>query len=179
MTKIAVCRSNIELPTGAALEAARHFLFNILVGIDQDNDKAWKRFWKRITGAEPGELLFLELVFPRNAKFHKKFFALIKLGFDSWEPDRKHKTYKGREITKNIDRFREDVIILAGFYEQTFNLKGRMKLTAQSISFANMDDVKFERLYSAVVDVLLREVCKNYKNRAEIDRVVDQIMGFV
>jgi hypothetical protein len=178
MAKIAICRSNLELPTGAVLDAARDFLFRVLVGIDRENDKAWKKFWKRIIGAEPGELLFLELVFPRNAKFHRKFFALLNLGFDAWEPDRKHKTYKGRVITKNFDRFREDITILAGFYEQTFNLKGRMKLTAQSISFANMDDVEFERLYSAVVDVLLREVCKNYKNRDEIDRVVQGLIGF-
>lgn len=178
MTKIALCRSNIELPTGAALDAARHFLFNVLVGMDRDNDKAWKKIWKRITGAEPGELLFLEIVFPRHAKYHRKFFALLNLGFDTWEPTRKHKTYKGRAITKNFNRFREDITILAGFYEQTFDLKGRMRLNAQSISFANMDQDTFEDLYSAVVDVLLREVCKNYKDRDEIDRVVDQLMSF-
>ena len=118
------------------------------------------------------------MIFPRNGKFHRKYFALLNLGFDSWEPDRKHKSYKGREVAKNFERFREDITILAGYYFQTFDLQGRMVLKAQSISFANMDDVEFERLYSAVVDVLLREVCKNYKNRAEIDRVVNELVGF-
>lgn len=178
MSKITVCRTNVEMPTGAALEAVRSFLFNCLAGLDRENDRGWKRFWKLATGADPGELFFLELVFPRNGKFHRKFFALLNLGFDSWEPDRVRKSYKGRTVAKNFEQFREDVTILAGYYEQTFNLRGRMKLKAKSISFANMDDLEFERLYSDVVDVLLREVCKNYKNRAEIDRVVNQMMGF-
>lgn len=170
--------SHFPLPTGNLLEGVRAFLFGAVDGASEDDKKAWRRFWRRVVGMEPGEMALVEMTIPRNAKFHRKFFALLNLGFDSWEPSRKNKRYKGREIAKNFEQFREDITILAGYYVQTFDLKGRMTLKAQSISFANMDDVEFERLYSAVVDVLLREVCKNYKNRGEIDGVVHQIVGF-
>lgn len=179
MAKMTICRTGIELPKGLALDAVRAFLFDCFRGLGKNDEKAWRRFWKRMIGMSPGEIANAVMTIPRNWKFHCKFFALLGLGFDSWEPDRKRKSYKGKAIAKNFEQFREDVTILAGYYEQTFDIKGRMKLKAQSISFANMDDVEFERVYSAVVDVLLREVCKNYKGRDEIDRVVNQMMGFV
>lgn len=178
MAKINICRTNMEMPKGNVLEGVRAFLFGAVDGASQDDKKSWRRFWGRMIGMEPGEVALVEMTIPRNAKFHRKFFVLLNLGFDSWEPARKNKRYKGREVAKNFEQFREDITILAGYYVQTFDLRGRMTLKAQSISFANMDDVEFERLYSAVVDVLLREVCKNYKNREEIDRVVQQIVGF-
>ncbi|MEO7559011.1 MAG: DUF1367 family protein [Nitrosospira sp.] len=178
MAKINVCRTNMELPTGNVLEGVRAFLFGAVDGASKDDQRAWRAFWRRMMNLSPGEIAQAEMTIPRNGKFHRKFFALLSLGFDSWEPDRKRKSYKGREVAKNFEQFREDITILAGYYVQTFDLKGRMTLKAQSISFANMDDIEFERLYSAVADVLLREVCKNYKNREEIDRVVNQIVGF-
>ena len=89
------------------------------------------------------------------------------------------KTYKGREVSKNFERFRKDVLILAGFYDQTFDLRGNMKLEAQSISFSSMDDAEFERVYSAVADVILEHVLDDYSGREEFDRVVEQMMGFL
>jgi len=88
------------------------------------------------------------------------------------------KSYKGRVMEKNREQFREDILILAGFYEQTFDLKGRMRLRAKSISFAKMDDSEFERVYQSVVTVLLREVLTTYKDRAELDAVVERVLGF-
>ena len=173
-----ICRTGMEMPTGQLLESVRAFLFGVVDGATIEDKRAWRRLWRRVTGMEPGEMAQMEMVIPRNWRFHKKFFSLLILGFDSWEPDRKRKTYKRREVAKNFEQFREDITILAGYYVQTFDIKGRMTLRAQSISFANMDDVEFEKVYSAVVDVLLREVCKNYKNRDEIDRVVQGLIGF-
>ncbi len=41
-----------------------------------------------------------------------------------------------------------------------------------------MDDAEFETLYSAVIDVLLREVCTRYKGRAELEAVAELVMRF-
>jgi len=54
-----------------------------------------------------------------------------------------------------------------------------MKLKAKSISFANMDDAEFEKVYSAVADVLLNGVLVRYSGRSELDVVVNQILGFL
>jgi hypothetical protein len=71
------------------------------------------------------------------------------------------------------------VIILAGYYTQTFDIKGRMKLEAESISFGSMDQPQFEAVYSACLDVLLNDVLKTYKNREEVDAVVERMLNFL
>ena len=179
MTRITIVRGPEALPPETILGHIRGFLFGLLDGFTDRDKKAWRRLWKKFMNLEAGELAFIEFIFPRNSKFHNKFFAMLNFAFDAWEPDRKRKTYKGRPVKKNFDLFREDILILAGFSEQTFNLRGEMKLKAQSISFANMDDEEFEQVYSAVVDVILQNVLSTYANREELEDVVSRVMGFV
>jgi Protein of unknown function (DUF1367) len=141
-------------------------------------DEAARQQFKRMTNElGDGEMVRLSYARPRNTKFHRKFFAMLNVGFEHWEPSRKHRTHKGKPITKNFERFREDITILAGFYEQTIDLKGRMKLTATSIAFANMTEDEFEGLYNAVAQVLLTQVLTNYQ-RNDLDRVVEELIRF-
>lgn len=155
------------------------YLFGMFGGVSEQDHKQWRRFWKRINNLEVGEIIDFEAIFPRNGKFHRKFFGLLNFAFEAWTPDRTHKQYKGKPVTKNFNHFRKNVTILAGFYEQTFNIDGTMELEAQSISFANMDDAEFEQVYSAVADVILTHVLENYKDRAELDAVMNQVLGFL
>lgn len=144
------------------------------------NDKlAYRRFKSRLKKLEPGELITFDVKLPRNGKYHRKFFLMLNIGFDAWEPARKNKSYKGVPVEKNFDRFRSDCLIQAGYYTQTFDLDGNMRLEAQSISFASMDQPAFEAVYSAVLDVLLEKVLITYKDRAEVDAVVEKMMRFV
>ncbi len=156
----------------------RRFLMESMGGLSPDDEKRWRKFWNRLKGAEPGEVFSVSLTFPRDPVKHRKFFALLNVGFEHWQAKRKHKTYRGVPVEKNFDTFRKDVTILAGYYEQHFDLQGRMKLEAQSISFANMEDDEFERLYDAVAQVLLEQVLTTYAGRAELDEIVDRIMKF-
>ena len=112
---------------------------------------------------------------PRNLKFHRKFFALLNVGFDAWEPEEKE--YKGHPIQKNFERFRHDVIIAAGFYDIAPDINGNPRAIAKSISFGKMDEAKFEQVYSKVADVLLQRILKTY-TRDDLDRVVEEIIGF-
>lgn len=111
----------------------------------------------------------------RNIRFHRRFFALLNIGFDAWEPDLPD--HNGMPTQKNYERFRKDCIIAAGFYEPVVNLKGEVRAEADSISFAAMDDAEFEKVYSAVANVLLQKVLRNY-TRSDLDEVVNQIIGF-
>ena len=176
MSRFTVMRTNIALPDERGMAGASAFLFKSLDGLGEDDAKTWRRFWRRVINMESGELIDVEMRITRNPQFHRKFFALLSIGFDAWEPDRAH---KGDEITKNFEQFREDVTILAGFFDRTFNLDGTMTLRSKSISFANMDDAEFERVYSAVIDVLLQKVLRNYANRDELDAVVEKMMEFL
>lgn len=112
----------------------------------------------------------------RNPGFHKKYFALLNLAFDAWEPAAA--TYKGEAVGKNFDQFRNDVTVLAGHYEMAVNLRGETRLTAKSISFGAMSQDDFESLYSATVNVILAKILTSY-TRDDLDNVVDRLMGFV
>lgn len=179
MANIVLVRTGQELPDKQALEGVRTFLFQCFDGLSAADKKAWRRFWAKLVSMEPGELSRLECVIPRNARFHFKFFALLNVGFDAWEPGRKRKTYKGFPVQKDFEQFREDVTIAAGHFTQTFGLNGKFKLKAKSISFASMDDAEFERVYSSVANVLLAGVLFRYAGRDELDQVVDKIIGFL
>lgn len=176
MSRFTITRTTLAMPDAKALEGARALLFGALDGFGHDSKKGWRKFWKRMTGMAPGELVQVEMIFPRNPAFHRKFFALLNIGFDAWEPSL---THAGEVVEKDFEQFREDVTILAGHYIQTWTLDGEMRLRAKSISFAGMDDQEFEKVYSSVADVLLGRVLRNYKDRAELDAVVDRMLGFL
>lgn len=150
-----------------------------LDGFLGEDKTAYKRFKARLAKLEVGELITFDVKLPRNGKYHRKFFAMLNLGFEMWEPQRKNKSYKGVAVAKNFERFRSDVLIQAGYYSQTFDLDGNMKLEAASISFASMDEIAFERVYGACLDVLLRKILITYKDRAEVDSVIEKMLGFI
>ena len=78
---------------------------------------------------------------------------------------------------KNFDRFRKDIIVLAGYYDATYRLNGDTRIEAKSISFGSMSEDEFEKLYSACVDVILQYVCTQYDGKM-LDEVVEQAMAF-
>lgn len=150
-----------------------------LHGYGTENQERWAKFKRFTTNLEAGECFTFTYKQPRNPKFLRKYFALLNLAFDAWEPGatRKRLTYKGRVIAKDFEAFREEVTILAGFYEMTFDLRGRMSLRAKSIAFHNMTEEEFGRLYEATVKVVLEHVLTNYK-RDDLDRVVEEVQRF-
>ena len=113
---------------------------------------------------------------PRNAQFHRKFFALLDLAYDAWEPPEGE--LHGMPVQKNRERFRKDLIIAAGYFEPVSNIKGDTRAEALSMSFAAMDEAEFGEFYLAVQNVILQYVLKNY-TKEDLDSVVDQIMGFL
>lgn len=124
-----------------------------------------------------GEMVRAKVSRVRNSKFHRKFFAMLDLGYDAWEPPA-GLSFKQQMAVKNRERFRKDVLVLAGFYTTTVTLKGEVRLEAESISFARMDEDRFNEVYSRVADVILQKVLTTY-TRADLDRVVEQMMGFL
>ena len=123
-----------------------------------------------------GKFLKVKITVPRNVQFHRKFFAMLDVGFDAWEPPGQE--YKGLPVQKNRSRFRKDCIIAAGFFEPVADLNGNVKAQADSMSFGNCSEDKFAEIYSAVADVLLQRILRN-STRADLDEQVDRIVGFL
>ena len=132
----------------------------------------------KIKAGDPVKLTYTR---PRNYHFHKKYFALLNLAYDYWEPPEHGKGSAWQEkveIEKNFDRFRKDIAILAGFYEASYRLNGDVRIEARSISFANMSEDEFEKLYSATIDVILKNVMHSYTEPQLRKTVEDLILGF-
>lgn len=134
--------------------------------------------YEKVKTMKPGVLIRAEVKQVRNPMFHRKFFALLRVGFDAFEVP-PGTEYKGFEVQKDFEQFREDVTIAAGFFTVTYRINGDTRVKAKSIRFGRMSPEQFERLYSQVADVLLQKVLAHYQNRANLDNVVNQILGLV
>lgn len=118
----------------------------------------------------------------RNGPFFKKWWALVKVGYDYWSETVEPLEYKGRRVLPSFDRFRKDVTIWAGYYEPVVNIKGELRIEAVSLKWASMTEETFTNLYDATIRVLLAkvfngEVCKRW-SEDELRRVSGQIMEF-
>ena len=122
-----------------------------------------------------GDVVRCRITIPRNLGHLKKFFAMVRVGFDHW--DVVEAEYHGLPAQKSFNRFRKDCIIAAGYFTAVTNLKGDVRAEADSISFANMTEEEFTKLYSAVADVILQRVLINY-TRSDLDKVVSEILRF-
>lgn len=99
---------------------------------------------EKIKKLKVGEMYTVEVKKPRNVKFHRKFFALINMVFEN------------QEVYDDIEKFRKDLTIAAGFYEEHVTFDGEIKQTAKSIAFHKMDDIEFSELYSKFIDTVIK-----------------------
>ena len=118
----------------------------------------------------------------RNGAFFRKWWALVKVGFDYWSDNVDALEYKGKSVLPNFDRFRKDVTILAGFYQAVTNIKGEVRLEAESLKWSKMTEERFTQLYDATIRVLLEQVfngrrCAKWSEH-QLRSVVEQIEAF-
>lgn len=125
-----------------------------------------------------GSLLHAKIVQPRNGRFHRKFMAMIGLGYEMWRPEEIE--YNGIKSVKSSEVFRKEVTIRAGFFTVTTDIRGNTKLEAQSLSFASMDDTEFSRVYSAVFNVIWEMVLKHVRGmtKEQADNTINQMLDF-
>ena len=148
-------------------------LIKTLAGMMPGDPDSEKWYQKRKLGAA----IRVEATEVRNYRFLKKFFALLNLGFEYWEPGEVSYAYGVPE--KNFKQFREDVTILAGYYYGVIRLDGSTRVRAKSISFAKMEEDDFADLYSKVLDVLVKKISMLEKmGEEEVNIAVDKLLEF-
>lgn len=105
---------------------------------------AYDSDYDRLKKLKPGEFYNCTISHPRNIKFHRKFFALIKMIYDN------------QEIYNNTDRLRKDLLIEAGYFNEWVDFHGEIHQEAKSISFSKMTELEFGELYSRVLDEIVK-----------------------
>ena len=112
-----------------------------------------------------------------NIKLHRKLFTLLNFAFELWEP--KTILYKGIPVQKDFNRFRKDMVIAAGFYTPYFDAKGRCILEADSLSFAECDDVKKVAVYKGVLNATWAFINDNYHlEPEEMENLCQELLRF-
>lgn len=136
----------------------------LLMSADEDTRAFLEKF--RIGGG-----VAAEITKARNIKFHRKFFALLRLAYDAWNAG---------DAVKNFDRFRQDIVILAGYYDVVADIGGGVTPVAKSISFASMEEAEFEKVYKAVLDVVWEKILRHnrYTSQREVEEIVEQLLIF-
>lgn len=134
---------------------------------------------KAMAKLKPGQLIGGDFAATRNYEFHKRYFALLGLLFEIWSESAPKEQYKGEDILPDFERFRKDVAIMAGHYRPVWALNGELRLEAESISFARMDETRFEELYSKTINVGLAKILKpGSMTEEQLRNRVDQLMEF-
>jgi hypothetical protein len=87
----------------------------------------------------------VEIKRPRNVLFHRKFFAMLKVG------------HENTQLEMPFDTYRRYVTMKAGFFKTYYTPKGVL-YEAESIAFGNMDETTFEDVYSRVLNVVIKDI---------------------
>jgi len=122
-----------------------------------------------------GQPVGVRVVQKRNGKFFRKFWAMIDVAYSNHEWPEVQTQWGKARVSRDL--FRRYVTVKAGHYEVGLTPHGEVRAEPKSISWAKMDEAEFEKLYSDVLDVILREFLTNWTT-GDMDHAVNQMMGF-
>lgn len=116
----------------------------------------------------------------RNPRFHRKMFALFRFVTDQIDIDFDEVVLPTGEVitpSASLDATREWLVIKAGYYKVYGHPDGSVSIKAESLSYDSMDETKFERVYSAVIDAALL-LLPSFKSSGELDAAIDELLRF-
>ncbi|GAA0468217.1 DUF1367 family protein [Tatumella punctata] len=124
---------------------------------------------ERLQRFKTGETYTAEIKLTRNPAFHRKVMAFFGFCFEHWCANLAGLEHMDEH--SQFDRFRKDLTILAGFYVQTVRLNGDVRTEAKSLAFASMDQEKFERVYSALINAAIKHIFSGTKDPNILNRL--------
>ena len=119
-----------------------------------------------------GALLHATVKQPRNAAFHRKIFSLLNWAFHNVELPEVE--YKGIPVKMPFERFRKDLIIMAGFREMVVNIRGELRWEAHSIAYDKCSQQKAEEIYSGLLDVIADKLFQGNFTHEELERLTEE-----
>lgn len=140
MTTINLMRTDKAMPVN--LDAVSEFLFGVFDGFNRDDRRAWRSFWKRVKGMEPGEMALIEARLPRSGPFHRRHMKIEQTIFDA------------QERFQNFKALRDWMKIGAGHCEWVPGPKGAIIPIPDSTSYASMDNEEFKVFHENSIQFL-------------------------
>ena len=129
-----------------------------LYPVDATGEAAVRRFGL-------GELISVQVTRPRNAQFHRKFFAMLKIILDN------------QEYYKSIDDLLDICKLRTGHFRTVQTKDGDVRIP-KSISFASMDETAFADFYDRACGWVISEVIPGLQRGDLDEEVAAQLMEF-
>ncbi len=112
-----------------------------------------------------GDVVKCKVTRPRNYKFHKKFFALVRLTFDNLP----------ESICNALGVRNEDDMLRLIKYDlglfDVFQVGDKTVVSLNSISFAAMDNTEFEKFYNRTIDLVLSKYLRGNTREELIEEI--------
>lgn len=126
----------------------------------------------RLTKFKNGEIYTADIKLTRNPAFHRKMFAFFSFCFAHWAAESAGYEFTDEHTQKK--EFRNNLTILAGFFDVVTTIKGETKVRAKSLSYANMEPDEFERCYNAMVNAAI----KHLFGRTTDQNIINQLYSY-
>ena len=122
---------------------------------------------QKLTAIKTGDQYTFEYKRMRNPHFHKKAFAFINFCFEHWAGN------EFQDSKEQKETFRKNLLVLAGYREQTYKIDGSVRVEAKSMSYGAMDQDEFESCYHALIQAAMRHVFKTAD-----EKTYNQLLSF-
>lgn len=111
-----------------------------------------------------------------DVRLLRKLFSLMALAFEAWEPNPDLVEHSD-SVRLDFDRFRKDLLILAGHYNRYVNAAGEVRLEAKSLSPAKCEGIDLQCIYRKVLDVVWTRILRHvrYASPIEAERVIEKL----
>lgn len=127
---------------------------------------------RRVSKLEEGTIIEADVRLHRNPRFHRKFMAMMRYAYD-------HYVDAGSEdaIPLSFDEFRKEITKAAGYVSTHYLPDGSLRLDAKSLSFGEMEEDEFSRLYEDCCKWVLTYILKNWSH-GDMERAVAEADDF-
>lgn len=127
---------------------------------------------ERLKSFQNNEQYEIEIKKQRNPAFHRKVFAFFNFCFECWSGS--HSDLEFQDEQAQSDTFRKHLTVLAGFKVITYKLDGSFRVEAESLSYANMEQERFEQVYKALINAAIKHVFNSTKD----ENIINQLYSF-
>ena len=111
------------------------------------------------------ETVLFDAKVPRNARFHRKCFALLNFVF------------KNQSKYGNFEAMRDAFCLQAGHFEWQVSFSGKQYPRAKSMAYDAMDDAEFSVLYDKFIDIALQQFGDDMEEW-KLRQYVEGVIGF-
>lgn len=118
--------------------------------------------YELIKKINPGDSVEAKFPMHRSLGYHKRFFALIRFIYHHMD-ESMHSKFPSEEA------LRLELTLQAGYWSKHVTLGDKEVIYPQSIRFDKMDQEEFQKLYSTIIDIVL----KYFKLDVERDELIN------